>query len=106
MYSDSGLYRFEQKQNLNRTILDREEMVRSDHEKVLEFARSKLNDMIGEAHFRVFRYPHESRDVADDPKLSLVVLNLDQVAAEGRLPAATEEFVGDIVKQPHVKPPC
>ncbi len=99
MYADSGLYRFEQKQNLNRTILDREEMVRSDHEKVLEFARSKLNDMIGEAHFRVFRYPHESRDVADDPKLSLVVLDLHQVAAEGRLPAATEKFVGEIVKQ-------
>lgn len=99
LYSDSGLYRFEAKQNLNRTILDREEMVRSDTEKVKESARTKLNDMIGEAHFRVFRYPHESRDVADDPRLSLVVLDLHQVVGETAIPADTGKFISDIIKQ-------
>jgi hypothetical protein len=99
LYGDGGLYRFESKQNLNRTILDREEMVRSDQERVREYAKSKLNDMIGEVHFRVFRYPHESRDVADDAKLSLVVLDLRQTATETGLLKETEKFVGDIVKQ-------
>ncbi|MFQ5473684.1 MAG: DUF499 domain-containing protein, partial [Dehalococcoidia bacterium] len=99
LYGDGGLYRFESKQNLNRTILDREEMVRSDHDRVRDYAKGKLNDMVGEAHFRVFRYPHESRDVADDPRISLVVLDLHQTAAEGKLPKETEKFVGEIVKQ-------
>ena len=99
LYGEGGLYRFESKQNLNRTILDKEEMVRSDHDRVRDYARRKLNDMVGEAHFRVFRYPHESRDVADDPKISLVVLDLHQTAAEGKLPKETEKFVNDIVKQ-------
>jgi len=99
LYGDGGLYRFESRQNLNRTILDREEMVRSDQERVREYAKSKLNDMIGEVHFRVFRYPHESRDVADDARLSLVVLDLRQTATETGLPKETEKFVGDIVKQ-------
>jgi len=99
LYGEGGLYRFESKQNLNRTILDREEMVRSDHERVHDYAKGKLNDMIGEAHFRVFRYPHESRDVADDPRLSLVVLDLHQTAAETGLPKETEKFIGDLVKQ-------
>jgi hypothetical protein len=99
LYGDGGLYRFESKQNLNRTILDREEMVRSDHDRVRDYAKGKLNDMVGEAHFRVFRYPQESRDVADDPRLSLVVLDLHQTAAEAGLPKETEKFVGEIVKQ-------
>jgi predicted AAA+ superfamily ATPase len=99
LYGDGGLYRFESKQNLNRTILDREEMVRSDQDRVRQFAKAKLNDMIGEVHFRVFRYPHESRDVADDARLSLVVLDLHQTAAETGLPKDTEKFVSDIVKQ-------
>ena len=99
LYGEGGLYRFESKQKLNRTILDKEEMVRSDHDRVRDYAKRKLNDMVGEAHFRVFRYPHESRDVADDPKISLVVLDLHQTAAEGALPKETEKFVNDIVKQ-------
>jgi len=99
LYSDGGLFRFESKQNLNRTILDREEMVRSDQERVRDYAKGKLNDMVGEAHFRVFRYPHESRDVADDTRLSLVVLDLHQTATETGLPKETEKFVGDIAKQ-------
>jgi hypothetical protein len=99
LYGEGGLYRFESKQNLNRTILDKEEMIRSDHDGVRDYAKRKLNDMVGEAHFRVFRYPHESRDVADDPKISLVVLDLNQTAAEGALPKDTEKFVNDVVKQ-------
>ncbi len=99
LYGDGGLYRFESKQNLNRTILDREEMVRSDHDRVRDYAKGRLNDMVGEAHFRVFRYPHESRDVTDDPRVSLVVLDLHQTAADGSLPKETEKFIGEIVKQ-------
>jgi len=99
LYNDGGLYRFESTQNLNRTILDREEMVRSDREKVRDFAKSSLNDLVGEAHFRVFRYPHESRDVADDPRLSLVVLDLHQVVGEAAIPPDTEKVVGDLIRQ-------
>jgi len=98
LYADGGVYRFESKQNLNRTILDREEMVRSEPDKVREFARATLNDMIGQAHFRPCRYPKETRDVPDDPRLTLVVLDLPQAAREGSLPAETEKFIGDIVK--------
>ena len=61
---------------LNRILVDREELIRSEPEKVRDFARSSLNDLIGDASFRVYRYPAEDRDVADEPRLSLVVLDL------------------------------
>lgn len=98
LYADTGLYRFDSRQNLNRTILDREEMVRSEAEKVRDFAKTKLNDLIGEATFKVYRYPHEPRDVADTPRLSLVVLDLHQTVAENGIPTDTEKFVGEILK--------
>ena len=80
LYQDSGLYRFDSRPNLNRILVDREEMIRSEPEKVSEFAEATLNDLIGDAVFRVYRYPEEDRDVADEPRLSLVVLDLDQGA--------------------------
>lgn len=61
MYLDSGLYRFESRPNLNRILVDREEMVRSEPEKVREFSKQTLNDLIGDATFRVYRYPEEDR---------------------------------------------
>ncbi len=99
LYQDSGLYRFESRPNLNRILVDREEMVRSEPEKVRDFAKQTLNDLIGDATFRVYRYPEEDRDVADEPRLSLVVLDLHQGATEdGPLPD-TEQFVSQILKQ-------
>lgn len=99
LYADGGVYCFEARPNLNRILLDREEMVRSEGEKVREFAKSVLNDLIGEAAFKVYRYPESDRDVADDPRLGLVVLDLHQVVTEDGLPAATEEFVSRLLKQ-------
>jgi len=99
MYQDSGLYRFESRPNLNRILVDREEMVRSEPEKVREFAKQTLNDMIGDAVFRVYRYPEEDRDVADEPRLSLVVLDLDQGATEEGPIDDAEKFVTQILKQ-------
>ena len=99
MYLDSGLYRFESRPNLNRILVDREEMVRSEPEKVREFAKQTLNDMIGDAVFRVYRYPEEDRDVADEARLSLVVLDLDQGATEEGPTDNTEKFVTQILKQ-------
>lgn len=99
LYQDSGLYRFESRPNLNRILVDREEMVRSEPEKVRDFARQTLNDLIGEATFRVYRYPEEDRDVADEPRLSLVVLNFDQGATEEGPTAETEKFVTQVLKQ-------
>jgi len=99
LYSDGGLYRFESRQNLNRTILDREEMIRADIDKVRDYARNCLNDLVGEAAFRVFRYPKESRDIADDSRVSLVVLDFDQVVAEGGIPKKTDKFISDLLKQ-------
>ncbi len=99
LYHDNGLYRFDSRPNLNRILVDREEMVRSEPEKVRDFAKTTLNNLIGEAVFRVYRYPTEDRDVADEPRLSLVVLDLDQPATEEGLPQETEAFVGRILKQ-------
>jgi predicted AAA+ superfamily ATPase len=99
MYQDSGLYRFESRPNLNRILVDREEMVRSEPERVRDFAKQTLNDMIGDAVFRVYRYPEEDRDVADEPRLSLVVLDLDQRATEDGPTTETEKFVTQILKQ-------
>src|SRR5208337_3681813 len=99
LYQDSGLYRFDYRPNLNRILVDREEMVRSEPEKVREFAKQTLNDMIGDAVFRVYRYPEEDRDVADEPRLSLVVLDLDQGATEEGPVDDTEKFVTQVLKQ-------
>ena len=99
LYSDSGLYYFDAQANLNRILVDREEMVRSEPEKVKNFARSYLNDMIGDQALRVFRYPKEDRDVADLPQLSLVILDLDMVADEDEIPTTTKIFIEQIVKK-------
>jgi predicted AAA+ superfamily ATPase len=98
LYAESGLYSFEARPNLNRILVDREELVRSEQEKVKDFIRANLNDMIGEAAFKVYRYPESDRDVADEPRPSLVVLDLNQPATEDGLPLATEEFVSRILK--------
>jgi predicted AAA+ superfamily ATPase len=98
MYHDSGLYRFESRPNLNRILVDREEMVRSEPDKLRDFARQTLGDMIGDAVFRVYRYPEEDRDVADEPRLSLVVLELDQGAAEEG-PNEAENFGLQVLKK-------
>ncbi|MBN2290917.1 MAG: ATP-binding protein [Pirellulales bacterium] len=99
LYTENGLYRFDSRPNLNRILVDREEMIRSEPDKVKDFAKSTLNDLIGDATFRVFRYPEEDRDVADEPRLGLVVLDLHQVASEEGLPKETEVFVTGILKQ-------
>jgi hypothetical protein len=99
LYHDNGLYRFDSRPNLNRILVDREELVRSEPEKVREFAKTTLSDLIGDAAFRVYRFPEEDRDVADEARLSLVVLDLDQTAAEEELPSQTADFVGRILKQ-------
>ena len=99
LYQDSGLYRFDARPNLNRILVDREELVRSEPEKVKEFARTTLNDLIGDATFRVYRYPQEDRDVADEPRLSLVVLDLHQVVSDEEIPAETEQFVTQVLRQ-------
>lgn len=99
LYLDSGLYRFESRPNLNRILVDREEMVRSEPEKVQDFAKQTLNDLIGDATFRVYRYPEEDRDIADEPRLSLIVLDINQGATEDGPTAETEEFVTQILKQ-------
>ena len=98
LYHDSGLYRFDWA-DLNRILVDREEMVRSEPDKVRDFAKATLNDLIGDATFRVYRYPEEDRDVADEARLSLVILDLHQVASEDEMPKATEDFVTGILKQ-------
>jgi predicted AAA+ superfamily ATPase len=99
LYHDNGLYRFDSRPNLNRILVDREELVRSEPEKVRDFAKATLNDLIGDAAFRVYRYPEEDRDVDDEPRLGLVVLDLDQTVSEEGLPDETEEFVSQILRQ-------
>ena len=101
LYHDSGLYRFDARPNLNRILVEREEMVRSEPGIVPGFAKTLLNDLIGDAAFRVYRYPEPGDDhfVADEPRLSLVVLDLDQGATEDGLLKVTEELVTRILKQ-------
>jgi predicted AAA+ superfamily ATPase len=99
LYHDNGLYRFDSRPNLNRILVDREELVRSEPDKVRDFARTTLSDLIGDAAFRVYRFPEEDRDVADEARLSLVVLDLDQTTTEEELPGQTADFVGRILKQ-------
>jgi hypothetical protein len=99
VYHDNGLYRFDSRPNLNRILVDREELVRSEPDKVRDFAKATLSDLVGDAAFRVYRYPEEDRDVDDEPRLSLVLLDLDQTVGEEELPPETAEFVGRILKQ-------
>jgi hypothetical protein len=99
LYHDNGLYRFDSRPNLNRILVDREELIRSEPDKVRDFAKATLSDLIGDAAFRVYRFPEEDRDVADEPRLSLVVLDLDQTVSEEELTKETGEFVGRILKQ-------
>jgi predicted AAA+ superfamily ATPase len=99
LYHDNGLHYFDSRPNLNRILVDREELVRSEPEKVRDFAKKTLNDLIGDAAFRVYRYPDEDRDVADEPRLGLVVLDLHQTTTEVEIPKETGEFVGRILKQ-------
>ena len=61
--------------------------------KVRDFAKTTLNDLIGDATFWVYRYPEEDRDVADELRLSLVILSLHQGTTGEGLPPATEQFV-------------
>jgi hypothetical protein len=101
LYYDNGLYRFDSRPNLNRILVDREELIRSEPDKVQEFAKRTLNDLIGDAAFRVYRYPEHDDDssVADEPRLSLVVLDLEDGATDEGLPKETEELVSRILKQ-------
>jgi len=99
LYHDSGQYRFQAQPNLNRILVDREEMVRSEPDRVRDFAKQTLNDLIGDVTFRVYRYPEEDRDVADEPRLGLVVLDLHQGATEDGPVAETEQFVTNVLKQ-------
>ena len=96
LYHDNGLYRFDSRPNLNRILVDREELIRSEPDKVRDFAKATLSDLIGDAAFRVYRYPEEDRDVADEPRLSLVVLDLDQTASEEELSRRDRR-----VREPH-----
>lgn len=99
LYHANGLYRFDSRPNLNRILVDREELVRSEPEKVREFAKTTLSDLIGDAAFRVYRYPEEDRDVADEARLSLVVLDPDQTVSEDEIPANASDFVTRVLKQ-------
>ena len=99
LYHDNGLYRFDSRPNLNRILVDREELIRSEPDKVLDFAKNALDGLIGDATFRVYRYPQEDRDVADEPRLSLILLDLHQTANEEGPVGKTEEFVSRILKQ-------
>jgi hypothetical protein len=101
MYHDNGLFRFDSRPNLNRILVDREEMIRGEADKVRDFAKTTLNDMIGDASFRVYRYPEPGDDsfVGDEPRLSLVVLDLSHGVTEEGLPSDTERFVSQILKQ-------
>ena len=101
LYLDNGLYRFDSRPNLNRILVDREEMIRSEPDKVKDYAKNMLNDLIGDAAFRVYRYPERGDDtfVGDEPRLSLVVLDLEYGATEEGLPKETEDFVTRILKQ-------
>src|SRR5262249_11281605 len=67
---DGGLDRFEPRPNLNRILVDREEMIRSEPDKVKDFTKATLNDLIGDATFRVYRYPEPGDDKAvdDEPR--------------------------------------
>ena len=101
LYLDNGLYRFDSRPNLNRILVDREESIRSEPDKVREFAKATLNDLIGDATFRVYRYPEPGDDtfVGDEPRLSLVVLDLEHGATDEGLPKETDDLVSRILKQ-------
>jgi hypothetical protein len=99
LYNDSGVYYFDAQPNLNRILVDREEMVRSEPDKIKDHIHNVLNDMIGDQAMRVFRYPKEDRDVADITQLSLVVLDLDMtIEDEKEIPNSTKDFMARIVK--------
>ncbi|MBI2825945.1 MAG: ATP-binding protein [Planctomycetia bacterium] len=101
LYHDNGLYRFDSRANLNRILVDQEELIRSEPGRVMDFVKTTLNDMIGDAVFRVYRYPQPGDDsfVGDEPRLSLVVLDLGYGATEEALAKETEDLVGRILKQ-------
>ena len=42
LYTENGLYRFDSRPNLNRILVDREEMIRSEPDKLKDFARAAI----------------------------------------------------------------
>ncbi len=78
LYDDPKWY-VDKVPNLNRIQTEREDTVRSDE--IRDRIRSTVSDLVGRGIFRhTYLWPHESRDISDDRRLGLVILDMDHVA--------------------------
>ena len=93
LYHDSGLYRFDSRPNLNRILVDREEMVRSEPDKVRDFAKSDAQRPDRRCRLPGLPLSRGGPGRGRRARLSLVVLDLHQMASEDEMPKETEDFV-------------
>jgi len=93
LYDDPKWY-FDKVPNLNRIQAEREDAVRG--EEIRDRIRSTVSDLVGHGVFRhTYLWPQESRDIADDRRLGLAVLDLDHIAGTEEADA----FVRGVLKK-------
>ncbi len=93
LYDDPKWY-FDKVPNLNRIQAEREDTVQD--EEIRDRIRSTVSDIVGHGIFRrTYLWPHESRDIADDRRLGLVVLAPDYTAGT----EAANSFVIQLLKR-------
>lgn len=73
LHAEQGTYLFKNQPNLNRVIVDREEVVASDHERVTGTIRQEIEKLLKGAT-SVYLWPRDSGEVPDNQKVKLVFL--------------------------------
>jgi predicted AAA+ superfamily ATPase len=93
LYDDPKWY-FDKVPNLNRIQTEREDSVGDDD--IRDRIRSTVSDLVGHGTFRhTYLWPHESRDIADDRRLGLVVLDPEHIAGTEE----AHDFIGGVLKR-------
>jgi predicted AAA+ superfamily ATPase len=93
LYEDPK-WRFDKVANLNKILVEREDAIKS--KEIRTRIRSTLGDLVGQRTFRrTYLWPQEDRDVTDDRRLGLVVVDLDYPAGD----KGTRAFITAVLKQ-------
>lgn len=93
LYADPKWY-FSKIPNLNKIQVEREDAIKE--EEIEERIRGTLSDLAGRQEFkRVYLWPQEDRDIADDRDLGLVILDPGHLADS----RPAEAFVQDLLKR-------
>ncbi|ADQ40239.1 ATPase [Caldicellulosiruptor acetigenus I77R1B] len=72
-HADQGNYLFKNQPNLNRIIVDREEMIASETERVTETVRQEI-EKLTRGRFSVYIWPQNSADIPDTKNVKIILL--------------------------------